>query len=41
MLKFKIPEGKSLGNKLKKLETIWVENNFIVTEKQIEKIIKN
>ena len=41
MLKYKIPEGKSLGNKLKKLEKFWVENNFIITEKQIKKIVKN
>ena len=41
MIKYNIPEGKLLGSKLKILKQIWVENNFVITEKQIEKIIKN
>jgi poly(A) polymerase len=41
MSKYNIPEGRSLGIKLKKLEEIWIENDFIITEKQIEKISKN
>ena len=41
MIKYNIPEGRLLGSKLKILKQIWVENDFVITEKQIEKIIKN
>ena len=41
MTKFNIPEGKTLGNKLKTIEEMWVQNNFQISEKQILKIIKN
>ena len=34
-----IPEGKILGNKLKMIEEEWVENNFELSNKQINKII--
>ncbi len=37
--KYHIPEGKSLGIKLKDIEEKWVDNNFYLTEEQIEKII--
>ena len=40
MSKYNIPEGRSLGIKLRKLEETWIENDFIITEKQIEKITK-
>ena len=40
MKKFKIPEGKELGKKLKIIEEEWVENNFQISEKQILKAIK-
>ena len=39
--RYKIPEGKSLGNKLKKLEETWVQNGFVISEKQIKKIVKS
>ena len=39
MEKYKISEGKNLGNKLKDIEYEWVDNNFRLSEKQIEKII--
>ena len=39
MEKYQIPEGKSLGNKLKDIEKEWVNNNFKLSEKQIDKII--
>ena len=39
MEKYDIPEGKNLGNKLKKIEEEWVNNNFQLSKKQIEKII--
>jgi hypothetical protein len=41
MSKYKIPEGKLLGIKLKLIEEIWVQNSFQISEKQIQKIIKS
>ena len=41
MQKYKIPEGKQLGVKLKKIEVEWVRNNFTITDKQVENIIEN
>ena len=41
MSKYNIPEGKELGNKIKRIEEFWVENNFQIYEKEIEKIINN
>jgi tRNA nucleotidyltransferase/poly(A) polymerase len=41
MKKYNIPEGKKLGNKLKKIEELWVNNNFEINEKEIQKIINN
>ena len=39
MEKYGIPEGKSLGNKLKMIEEEWANNNFELSSKQIRKII--
>ena len=39
MKKYDIPEGKTLGDKLKIIEQEWVNNNFQLSEKQIDKII--
>lgn len=41
MTKYNIPEGKILGTKLKMIEEIWVNNGFKVSNKQIEKVIKD
>ena len=41
MTKYNIPEGKMLGNKLKLIEKTWVHNNFHISDKQIQKIIKS
>ena len=41
MEKFGISEGKLLGSKLRKIEEIWISNNFKVSEKEIFKVIKN
>ena len=41
MEKYNIPEGKILGSKLKLIEETWVQNSFQISEKQIQKIIKN
>ncbi|MDC0352841.1 CCA tRNA nucleotidyltransferase [Candidatus Pelagibacter sp.] len=40
MVKYNIPEGKILGNKLKMIEEAWVENGFTISEKNIQKIAK-
>ena len=41
MNKYDIPEGKTLGSKLKMIEEIWVSNNFNISDKQVEKIAKS
>ena len=41
MTDFNIPEGKTLGNKFKSIEEIWVNNGFKISEKQVQKVIKN
>ena len=40
MSKYNIPEGKTLGNKLKIIEKAWVQNGFQISDKQIQKIVK-
>ena len=39
MEKYDVPEGKDLGDKLKMIEEEWVNNNFQLSIKQIDKII--
>jgi len=39
--KYQIPKGKQLGSKLKMIEEEWVNNNFQISEKQVDNIIKN
>ena len=41
MQKYDIPEGKTLGNKLKIIEEEWVNNNFQISDQQIDSIINN
>ncbi len=41
MTKFNIPEGKTLGTKLKIIEETWVQNGFQISDKQIQKIAKS
>ena len=41
MTKYKIPEGKQLGLKLKKIEEEWVKNDFKISDEQIEQIVNN
>ena len=41
MTKYNIPEGKKLGEKLKKIENKWVDNNFKISETEVQKIINN
>ncbi len=41
MGKYKIPEGKQLGEKLRIIEEQWVKNNFKISDQQIDSIINN
>ena len=41
MEQYKIPEGKELGLKLKKIEEKWIENNFKISNEEIKKLIIN
>ena len=39
--KYKLEENKILGQKLKEIEEIWVNNSFKISEDEIENIVKN
>ena len=41
MKKYNIIEGKELGNKLKKIEELWVNNSFNISENEVQKIMNN
>ena len=41
MEKYNILEGKELGKKLKAIEEVWVNNNFKISDKEIQKIVSN
>ena len=41
MKKYEIPEGKQLGEKLKKIEEEWIKNNFRITDEQLNNIVNN
>jgi len=38
MEKYKIKEGRELGQKLKYLENLWVENSFKITDKEVDDV---
>ena len=40
MTKYKIPEGRQLGSMLKQIEKEWIKNNFEISDKQIDNIVK-
>jgi len=40
MTRYKIPEGRQLGSMLKLIEEEWVRNNFEISKKQIDDIVK-
>ncbi len=40
MTRYKIPEGRQLGSILKLIEEEWIMNNFKISDKQIDNIIK-
>mgnify|MGYP001241069645 FL=1 len=39
--KFNYKEGKELGAKLKEIEEFWIENSFKISDKELNKIIKD
>ena len=39
--KYNVLEGRGLGKKLKMIEEVWTNNNFQISEKEIEKIVSN
>ncbi len=39
--KYKLKEGRNLGDKLKLIEKEWVNNNFEITDKEVESIVNN
>jgi poly(A) polymerase len=39
--KYHIPEGRELGKKLKAIEEVWVNNNFQISDKEIQKVVSN
>jgi poly(A) polymerase len=39
--KYQVSEGKELGEKLKAIEEVWANNNFNISEKEIQKIVSN
>ena len=41
MEKYRVPEGKELGKKLNAIEEVWANNNFNISEKEIQKIVSN
>ena len=41
MKKFDIPQGKKVGENLRLIEDYWINNNFKISDKEIEKIVKN
>jgi len=40
MSKYKVPEGRQLGSMLKQIEEEWIRNNFEISDKQIDNIVK-
>jgi len=40
MNRYKIPEGRQLGSTLKLIEEEWIRNNFEISDKQIDNIVK-
>ena len=41
MEKYNIPEGKELGAKLKAIEEVWTNNNFKISDEEVQKIVSN
>jgi tRNA nucleotidyltransferase/poly(A) polymerase len=41
MKKYNILEGRELGDKLRAIEEVWINNNFQISEKEVQKTLKN
>ena len=41
MEKYNISEGKKLGRKLKAIEEVWTNNNFQISDEEVQKIVSN
>ena len=41
MKRYEIPQGKQLGEKLKVIEEEWVNNDFKITDKEVDNIVNN
>ena len=41
MTKYKIPEGKIVGEKLKRIEEEWINNNFEISNEKLDFIVKS
>ena len=41
MNNFGIPQGEKVGEKLKQIESFWMNNNFKISDKDLKKILKN
>ena len=41
MKKYKIPEGKQLGDKLRIIEDKWVKNNFRISDEDVDSIVNS
>ena len=41
MSKYSVPKGKQLGEKLKIIEEVWVNNNFKISDQEVKNIINN
>ena len=38
---YSLKEGRELGQKLKQLENVWLNNSFKISDKEINKIVNN
>ena len=38
---YNLKEGRELGTKLKKIEDVWVQNNFKITNQEVSRIVNN
>ena len=41
MQKYNIEEGKKLGSKLREIEEVWANNDFKISEKEVQKIVNS
>ena len=41
MNKYNLSEGRELGQKIKRLESIWVDNNFKISNSEIDRVFSN